>query len=104
MPPGHSNVGADLESAAGKPPSPEPTGPELLGRESFTVESSSVEGPVPEPQPTGRSRRQVLRAAVTVGAGVMFPAAVLNPTAAYAAQVAYDVVVVGSGAAGMTAA
>jgi 3-oxosteroid 1-dehydrogenase len=104
MPAGHSNVGADLESAAGKPPSPEPTGPELLGRESFTVESSSVEGPVPEPQPTGRSRRQVLRAAVTVGAGVMFPAAVLNPTAAYAAQVAYDVVVVGSGAAGMTAA
>ncbi|HEX3307930.1 MAG TPA: FAD-dependent oxidoreductase, partial [Streptosporangiaceae bacterium] len=58
----------------------------------------------PEEQPAGSSRRQVLRAAVTVGAGVMFPTAVLNPTAAYAAQAEYDVVVVGSGAAGMTAA
>jgi 3-oxosteroid 1-dehydrogenase len=46
----------------------------------------------------------VLRAAVTVGAGVVFPAVALSPTAAYAATLEYDVVVVGSGAAGMTAA
>lgn len=58
----------------------------------------------PDSPPAGSSRRQVLRAAVTVGAGVVFPAAVLSPTAAYAAQATYDVVVVGSGAAGMTAA
>src|SRR4051794_21712659 len=58
----------------------------------------------PETPPAGTSRRQVLRAAVTVGAGVMFPTAVLNAGPANAAQAQYDVVVVGSGAAGMTAA
>jgi len=52
----------------------------------------------------GSSRRQVLRAAVTVGAGMMLPAAALKPTPAYAASAQYDVVVVGSGASGMTAA
>ncbi len=54
--------------------------------------------------PAGSTRREVLRAAVALSAGSMLPAAVLNPTAAHAAEVGYDVVVVGSGAAGMTAA
>jgi len=68
-------------------------------------------GLTPEPVPasaaepaatTGSSRRQVLRAAVAVGAGAAFPA--LDPSPAVAAPEVYDVVVVGAGAAGMTAA
>ena len=68
-------------------------------------------GLTPEPVPasaaepaatTGSSRRQVLRAAVAVGAGAAFPA--LDPSPAVAAPDGYDVVVVGAGAAGMTAA
>jgi 3-oxosteroid 1-dehydrogenase len=57
-----------------------------------------------EPQPAGSSRRQVLRAAVTLGAGAMLPATALAAAPAHAAPAEYDVVVVGSGAAGMTAA
>ena len=59
---------------------------------------------MPETQPTGSSRRQVLRAAVTVAGAAVFPVVALHPSEAYAAQIEYDVVVVGSGAAGMTAA
>ncbi|WP_315967868.1 3-oxosteroid 1-dehydrogenase [Planotetraspora sp. A-T 1434] len=55
------------------------------------------------PQPRGHSRRQVLRGAVAAGAGVMLGSGLLD-RAAYAAVVEYDVVVIGSGAAGMTAA
>jgi 3-oxosteroid 1-dehydrogenase len=85
---------------------------------------------MPEVQPSGSSRRQVLRAAVALGAaGVAFPDVVLNSSPAHGAQVSaaqfsaaqfsaaqfsaaqfsaaqfsYDVVVVGAGASGMTAA
>jgi 3-oxosteroid 1-dehydrogenase len=52
--------------------------------------------------PGGSSRRQVLQVAAGVGAGALL--SVVNPRAAAAAPIEYDVVVVGSGAAGMTAA
>jgi len=89
MPAGPSDPGIATE------PAPAPG----LGTQAAAETESETQVPA-----AGSSRRQVLRAAVTVGAGVMFPAAVLNPSAAYAAQAQYDVVVVGSGAAGMTAA
>ncbi|WP_308016107.1 3-oxosteroid 1-dehydrogenase [Nonomuraea aurantiaca] len=55
------------------------------------------------PPAEGLSRRTVLRGAAVAG-GVLMTEAALGRTPAYAADIEYDVVVVGSGAAGMTAA
>src|SRR3954470_6317814 len=51
----------------------------------------------------GPSRRTLLRGAAIAG-GVLMTEAALGRAPAYAADLEYDVVVVGSGAAGMTAA
>jgi 3-oxosteroid 1-dehydrogenase len=60
---------------------------------------------VPEEGPqTGSSRRQVLKAAVGLAGAAAFSDVVLSSSPAQAATIEYDVVVVGSGAAGMTAA
>ncbi len=59
----------------------------------------------PQDQREGRySRRQVLRGAMAVGAGAALGSGVLNRRSASAATLTYDVVVIGAGAAGMTAA
>ena len=61
----------------------------------------------PVPPRSGLSRRQVLRGAAAAGAGVVLSSGLLDRIEASAGALAveeYDVVVVGSGAAGMTAA
>jgi 3-oxosteroid 1-dehydrogenase len=50
------------------------------------------------------SRRQVLQGAAAIGAGAMLGSGVLNRRSASAATLTYDVVVLGAGASGMTAA
>src|ERR1700751_237432 len=52
----------------------------------------------------GLSRRQVLQGAAAIGAGAMLGSGVLNRRTASAATLTYDVVVIGAGASGMTAA
>jgi 3-oxosteroid 1-dehydrogenase len=81
-----------------------PSGPSSTGCTPDSPETQAGAAQAGESSSSGSSRRTVLRAAVAaVGAGAVLPA-VLDQTPAYAATNQYDVVVVGAGASGMTAA
>ena len=74
---------------------------------SYHDDSAGAPHIQPVPQRSGLSRRQVLRGAAAAGVGVALSSGLLSRIEASAGVLAveeYDVVVVGAGAAGMTAA
>ena len=103
---GHSNSASPAEAVSNADRATSVVGASATGASATGASAVGVSatGDSAVGPSAGSTRRQVLRAAVTVGAGAVFPAALLRPMAAYAATATYDVVVVGCGASGMTAA